>query len=91
VCPADTCEQFGSLEALFALERDDSQLAAHYRDHIEQAVDGHEGRSGAHLAACLLEPVLQGAGGMVFVDPLFQRVLVAVRVGWVAAVHDAPQ
>lgn len=31
------------------------------------------------LGSLLLEPLVMGAGGMVFVDPLFQRVLVQVR------------
>ncbi len=31
------------------------------------------------LAAAVLEPLLQGAGGMLLVDPLFQRAMVQVR------------
>ena len=30
----------------------------------------------ARLAACIVEPLLQGAGGMLLVDPLYQRCLV---------------
>lgn len=30
------------------------------------------------VAACILEPMLQGAGGMLFVDPLYQKCLVRV-------------
>ncbi|KAF8183955.1 pyridoxal phosphate-dependent transferase [Pholiota molesta] len=33
-------------------------------------------RGGPKLAALVIEPLLMGAGGMLFVDPLFQRVLV---------------
>ncbi|KAF9075993.1 pyridoxal phosphate-dependent transferase [Rhodocollybia butyracea] len=40
----------------------------------------HEGQEGGmtELAALVLEPLLLGAGGMIFVDPLFQRALVDV-------------
>jgi dethiobiotin synthetase/adenosylmethionine--8-amino-7-oxononanoate aminotransferase len=37
--------------------------------------------SGVELAALVLEPLLMGAGGMIFVDPLFQRVMVEVVRG----------
>jgi len=30
------------------------------------------------IAACIVEPVLQGAGGMLLVDPLYQQTLVEV-------------
>lgn len=49
-------------------------LAAVYRRSIAAALDG--AACGPALpAALVLEPVLQGAGGMVLVDPLFQRLL----------------
>lgn len=36
-------------------------------------IDAHEAaRPGVRLGALLMEPVLQGAGGMMLVDPLFQ-------------------
>jgi adenosylmethionine-8-amino-7-oxononanoate aminotransferase len=36
--------------------------------------------SGVKLGALLLEPVLQGAGGMLCVDPQFQRSLIQVGI-----------
>lgn len=35
-----------------------------------------EQRDSSTLAACIIEPILQGANGMRMIDPLFQRVLV---------------
>jgi len=58
-------------------------LASAYREHVNGTLeklargtgDGGDG-SGTTLGALVLEPLVLGAGGMVFVDPLFQRVLV---------------
>lgn len=44
-------------------------------------MDAFEAEQGAILGSLLLEPIVMGAGGMVFVDPLFQRVLVQVTRG----------
>lgn len=41
-------------------------------------MDEFEAEEGVILGSLLLEPLVMGAGGMVFVDPLFQRVLVQV-------------
>lgn len=59
--------------------RDASPLAETYRAHIRARIDAHGSGSTTPppvFGALILEPVLQGAGGMVFLDPLFQRVLV---------------
>ncbi len=45
----------------------DARLAEHDRQH-----------PGSHLAALIIEPVVQGAGGMLVIDPQFQRQLVEV-------------
>ena len=65
-------------------------LAHLYRRYIDAAIATHESQttssSGSNarrlLGALLMEPVLQGAGGMLLVDPLFQAELVKVG-GWV--------
>ena len=54
-----------------------------YEADIEAALERHEASAAeagrpARLAACIIEPLLQGAGGMVFVDPAFQRALVRI-------------
>jgi dethiobiotin synthetase/adenosylmethionine--8-amino-7-oxononanoate aminotransferase len=52
-----------------------STLATHYQQHIEVVLRQLK-ESEQNLAALVLEPLILGAGGMRFVDPLFQRVLV---------------
>ncbi|KAH9945475.1 onanonoxo-7-onima-8-eninoihtemlysoneda [Epithele typhae] len=56
----------------------DSPLAALYRAYITRALADLRAAGGPTIAALVLEPLVMGAGGMVFVDPLFQRVLVDV-------------
>lgn len=41
-------------------------------------MDDFESKDGSILGSLLLEPLVMGAGGMILVDPLFQRVLVQV-------------
>jgi dethiobiotin synthetase/adenosylmethionine--8-amino-7-oxononanoate aminotransferase len=52
-----------------------STLATHYQQHIEEVLRKLK-ESEQNLAALVLEPLILGAGGMRFVDPLFQRMLV---------------
>ncbi|KAI0749859.1 onanonoxo-7-onima-8-eninoihtemlysoneda [Daedaleopsis nitida] len=61
-------------------ERLKSPLAATYRVYVERTLRTLQERGAPTIAALVLEPLVMGAGGMVFVDPLFQRVLIdAVR------------
>ncbi|KAJ7876548.1 onanonoxo-7-onima-8-eninoihtemlysoneda [Mycena leptocephala] len=54
-------------------------LAEVYRGYITRTLEGLESARGVpRLGALVLEPLVLGAGGMIFVDPLFQRVLVDV-------------
>lgn len=63
--------------ALFSDDRRSTHLATAYHDAIASALDSHAASGHGRLAACLIEPVMQGAGGMNFIDPLFQKLLVA--------------
>jgi len=54
-------------------------LSTAYTAAIDALIDQHEASGGSRLGALLMEPVLQGAGGMLCVDPAFQRALVQVR------------
>ena len=55
-------------------------LASAYRTHVNDTLERLAGGPGATrpLGALVLEPLVLGAGGMIFVDPLFQRVLIDV-------------
>ncbi|KAF7340860.1 PLP-dependent transferase [Mycena sanguinolenta] len=54
-------------------------LAEIYHGYISRTLEGLKSARGVpRLAALVLEPLVMGAGGMIFVDPLFQRVLVDV-------------
>ena len=52
-------------------------LADTYRTFIECTLEKLRSQ-GPELAALVLEPLVMGAGGMIFVDPLFQRIMVDV-------------
>ena len=80
--PASTPSiQFNDLHSLYDVEsRLSSPLADAYRTHVKNTLQAHHQKGKSKLAALVLEPIVMGAGGMIFVDPLFQRVLVdAVR------------
>ena len=64
-----------SLNAVYDVKgRLDTALARVYREYIERSLDSIK----TEIAALVLEPLVMGAGGMIFVDPLFQRILVDV-------------
>ncbi|XP_076919240.1 bifunctional dethiobiotin synthetase/7,8-diamino-pelargonic acid aminotransferase, mitochondrial-like [Bidens hawaiensis] len=68
---------FNSHDQVFNKSRDDSNLASVYSTYISQEFLSSSGsRKHTHVGALIIEPVIQGAGGMLMVDPLFQRILV---------------
>ncbi|KAJ9550712.1 hypothetical protein OSB04_014757 [Centaurea solstitialis] len=68
---------FSSRGEVFNKSRDDSSLVSIYSSYISQELLQSSGsRKLSHAGALIIEPVIQGAGGMLMVDPLFQRVLV---------------
>jgi bifunctional dethiobiotin synthetase / adenosylmethionine---8-amino-7-oxononanoate aminotransferase len=71
---------FESKAALYSPKRLSSALAATYTKHIERALDTHEAENpDKRIGACLLEPGMQAAGGMLMLDPLFQNILAKAR------------
>lgn len=52
-----------------------SQLYDTYRNLIENQMNEYQSQNDCIIASTLIEPLLMGAGGMLFIDPLFQRAL----------------
>ncbi|KAH9943714.1 onanonoxo-7-onima-8-eninoihtemlysoneda [Amylocystis lapponica] len=79
----DTPEvSMGSLGRAYDVqERLMTPLAGIYRAYIERTLQKLQENGGPTFGAVVLEPLVLGAGGMVFVDPLFQRVLIDVVRG----------
>lgn len=50
----------------------------YYKDYIITTLKRLVHVEGRRFGALIMEPVLMGAGGMIFVDPLFQRTLIQV-------------
>ncbi|XWS70927.1 hypothetical protein CRYUN_Cryun03dG0092500 [Craigia yunnanensis] len=66
-----------SRDEIFLKSRDKSNLAGLYSSYLSQQLSQYSGLSGIkQIGALIIEPVIQGAGGMHMVDPLFQRMLV---------------
>jgi bifunctional dethiobiotin synthetase / adenosylmethionine---8-amino-7-oxononanoate aminotransferase len=62
-----------SLNAAYDVERRlSTTLARVYAEFVGRSLDSIK----TEIAALVLEPLVMGAGGMIFVDPLFQRILV---------------
>ncbi|KAF9266575.1 PLP-dependent transferase [Marasmius fiardii PR-910] len=79
VSSSDSGEEIVRAESLSWIYDVESRLASPqadlYRDFIRRVLK-HLPKS--KTAALVLEPLVLGAGGMIFVDPLFQRVLVDI-------------
>uniref|UniRef100_A0A0E0LSU0 Bifunctional dethiobiotin synthetase/7,8-diamino-pelargonic acid aminotransferase, mitochondrial n=1 Tax=Oryza punctata TaxID=4537 RepID=A0A0E0LSU0_ORYPU len=68
---------FSSLTEVFCKTRDTSSAAKLYVSYISQQLSQYAmSNNSEHIAALIIEPVIQGAGGMHLIDPLFQRLLV---------------
>eukprot|EP00177_Eucheuma_denticulatum_P007103 GFKZ01012915.1.p1 GENE.GFKZ01012915.1~~GFKZ01012915.1.p1 ORF type:complete len:759 (-),score=112.19 GFKZ01012915.1:2737-5013(-) len=64
-------EMLSGVAELFDTNREIADYAESIGTRIDEAL-----QNGIELGACLLEPVLLGAGGMQLVDPAFQRAMV---------------
>ncbi|TKA66551.1 hypothetical protein B0A49_11616, partial [Cryomyces minteri] len=66
---------FESLDEVFQLEQRDS---ATYEAYITRELERLTKEEGKKFGALVMEPVILGAGGMLFADPLFQRTLARI-------------
>ncbi|KAF2085394.1 onanonoxo-7-onima-8-eninoihtemlysoneda [Saccharata proteae CBS 121410] len=67
---------FSSLSEVFdVMKREEKGTARRYKQYINNTLAELQAR-GKKFGALIIEPVILGAGGMLFVDPLFQRTLV---------------
>ncbi|GES77675.1 pyridoxal phosphate-dependent transferase [Rhizophagus clarus] len=70
---------FDSLSEIFSdkrVENDENDLlSCYYKQNIENQLH-HYINQGYKFGALIIEPIVMGAGGMIFVDPLFQRQLI---------------
>lgn len=74
--------QHKSLDSVYdVLGRLNTSLAGIYREYIKSSLQRLSKNGSRQLGALVIEPLLMGAGGMVFVDPLFQRILVDIVRG----------
>ncbi|WVQ71520.1 dethiobiotin synthase [Cryptococcus sp. DSM 104548] len=70
---------FPTYEAIYDIKsRSSSPLAQYYRTHIRETLERLTKKEGKKFGALVMEPTCLGAGGMVFVDPLFQSCMVEV-------------
>ncbi|EXJ65099.1 hypothetical protein A1O7_01439 [Cladophialophora yegresii CBS 114405] len=68
-------QTFDSIHSIFDFDaRADD--AIRYRDYITRTLETLVRDQHRRFGALVLEPLLMGAGGMIFVDPLFQRTLI---------------
>ncbi|KAJ5100561.1 Pyridoxal phosphate-dependent transferase major region subdomain 2 [Penicillium angulare] len=71
--------EFSSLGSLFDLNnRLSSETSGRYKAYIHRTIKDLVETHGMKFGALILEPVILGAGGMLFCDPLFQRCLTDV-------------
>ncbi|KAI9320392.1 hypothetical protein BX666DRAFT_2080705 [Dichotomocladium elegans] len=70
--------EYESLNHIYSLDgRLDDPVGDIYRETIRRELIRLR-KQGRYIGAILMEPMILGSGGMVFVDPLFQRILVDI-------------
>ncbi|EAW08757.1 adenosylmethionine-8-amino-7-oxononanoate aminotransferase [Aspergillus clavatus NRRL 1] len=71
--------EFTSLNSVFDVEsRVKSDAGKRYSEFIYKTIEDLVQRHGMKFGSLIMEPIILGAGGMLFCDPLFQRCLVDV-------------
>lgn len=70
-------KEFGGLSDIFDFEARAEEYEA-YKAYLHETLERIVAQSGVSLGALIIEPILLGAGGMMFADPLYQRCLVEV-------------
>ncbi|OJJ69057.1 hypothetical protein ASPBRDRAFT_46339 [Aspergillus brasiliensis CBS 101740] len=74
--------EYSSLDAVFDLEsRVASEVGQRYQEYIRETIAALVQQQGMKFGSLIMEPVILGAGGMLFCDPLFQRCLAEVVRG----------
>ncbi|KAJ3693384.1 hypothetical protein LUZ60_008864 [Juncus effusus] len=69
---------FELLSEVFSHSRDATGTADLYKSYISKQLSLYCGSDKeTRIGALLIEPVIQGAGGMQMIDPLFQRILIS--------------
>ncbi|KAF2651454.1 PLP-dependent transferase [Lophiostoma macrostomum CBS 122681] len=69
-------QKFGKLDDIF--DTDSRGFSPRHEAYIRSVLDKLVVEQGRKFGALIMEPIILGAGGMIFVDPLFQRTLVEV-------------
>jgi dethiobiotin synthetase/adenosylmethionine--8-amino-7-oxononanoate aminotransferase len=71
---------YDSIDSIYSIDKSanrDNVLNKVYGDYIRNELKSLKEQK-RRIGALLMEPILMGAGGMVFVDPLFQRTLIDI-------------
>ncbi|KAI8983017.1 pyridoxal phosphate-dependent transferase [Pilobolus umbonatus] len=72
---------YNSMNEIYSVDKKghsrDENLTETYKSYIRGELNALKAQK-RRIGTLLMEPVLMGAGGMIFVDPLFQRVLIDV-------------
>ncbi|MBX9704185.1 MAG: aminotransferase class III-fold pyridoxal phosphate-dependent enzyme, partial [Silvanigrellaceae bacterium] len=71
-------EKFCKLEDLFSDDRFASKCAQFYKKYLSFIVNQILQKEQQFIGALILEPIIQGSNGMIFVDPLYQKILIEI-------------